>query len=195
MESSDGYAHSVQLYDIIYRHEDYVQEVNALIDLIRQHERRQSRSLLDVACGTGNHLRLLRDAGFDGAGLERNSDMLAIARAKLPAAPLHQGDMRDFNLHQRFDVVTCLRSSIAYVQPEVGLRAALAAMARHVAPGGLLSVEPWTYPEVAGRDRVTVFGASWDLPNLKIAHYHVSQIEDGCSLLDFHFMVARPGEI
>ncbi|NDJ54500.1 MAG: hypothetical protein GYB68_15635, partial [Chloroflexi bacterium] len=46
-----------------------------------------------------------------------------------------------------------------------------------------------------GRDSGTVFGASWDLPNLKIARYHVSQIEDGCSLLDFHFMVARPGEI
>ena len=41
--------------------------------------------------------------------------MLGIARHRLPGVPLHLADMRDFDLPERFDAVTCLFSSIGYL--------------------------------------------------------------------------------
>src|SRR5262245_7295082 len=69
--------------------------------------------------------------------------MLRIARRRLPGVPLRRGDMRSFDLPRKFDVVVCLFSSVGYMRSVADLRRAVAAMARHVAPGGALAVEPW----------------------------------------------------
>jgi SAM-dependent methyltransferase len=106
-----------------------------------------ARTLLDVACGTGRHLELLSD-GYRVEGLDLDAQLLAVARERLPSVPLHSGDMRDFELGRRFDVVTCLFSSIGYVRDDDELDRAIAAMARHLSPGGLMVVEPWFTPEM-----------------------------------------------
>jgi hypothetical protein len=56
--------------------------------------------------------------------------------------------MRSFDLGRRFDVVCCLFSSIGYLSSVTELNAAVVRMAAHLAPGGLLMVEPWLTPEV-----------------------------------------------
>jgi SAM-dependent methyltransferase len=73
--------------------------------------------------------------------------MLARARSRLPDVPIHEGDMRDFALGREYDAVTCLFSAIAVVQTVDGLRQAVATMASHLRPGGVLIVEPWDSPE------------------------------------------------
>jgi len=69
--------------------------------------------------------------------------MLQLAASRLPGVPLHPGDMRDFDLGERFDVVTCLGSSIAWMTTDADMRRAVANMARHLHPGGVLLIEPW----------------------------------------------------
>jgi SAM-dependent methyltransferase len=73
--------------------------------------------------------------------------MLERARSRLPGVPLHGGDMRDFALGRAFDAVTCLFSAIALVLTVKGLRQAVATMASHLRPGGVLIVEPWDSPD------------------------------------------------
>lgn len=131
---------SARFYDAIYSWKDYPAEAQKLRSLIRQRNP-QARTLLDVACGTGKHLELLRE-DFEVEGLDLDDDMLAIARERLPGVPLHHGSFSDFELGRTFDVVTCLFSSIGYAQTEANLRLAIAAMARHLSPGGVLIVEP-----------------------------------------------------
>jgi SAM-dependent methyltransferase len=85
--------------------------------------------------------------------------MLERARSRLPGIPLHEGDMRDFALGREFDAVTCLFSAIALVQTVEGLRQAVATMASHLRPGGVLIVEPWDSPDehpAAGKPWVEV---------------------------------------
>ena len=74
-----------------------------------------SRRLLDVACGTGLHLSYLTYR-FQVEGLDRDEQLLAIARQRNPEVPLHHADMVDFALGRTFDVVTCLFSAIGYVK-------------------------------------------------------------------------------
>lgn len=105
-------------------------------------------SLLDVACGTGAHLARFAEDVDDCVGVDLSPAMLAVARDRLgDRVPLHEADMRTLDLGRSFDVVTCLFSAIGHVEDGAELDAAVAAMARHVAPGGVLLVEPWLQPD------------------------------------------------
>jgi SAM-dependent methyltransferase len=64
-----------------------------------------------------------------------------------PRARFHAGDLLDFDLGRTFDVVTCLFASITYTRTTDRLARAAAALARHVAAGGLLIVEPLLEPD------------------------------------------------
>ena len=136
-----GTAH---LYDAIYSFKDYAAEAELLHELVEERAP-GARTLLDVACGTGKHLAELR-AWYEVEGVDVDPALLAIARDRLPGVPLNEGDMVDLDLGREFDVVTCLFSSIGYVATEERLALASAALACHVAPGGLLVIEPWILP-------------------------------------------------
>ena len=101
------------------------------------------------------------------SGLDLDPQLLAIARERLGDVELHEGDMTAFSLGRRFDVVTCLFSSIGYVGTVERLDDAIAAMAAHLNPGGVLIVEPWLTPEAWMADRPHLL--SVDEPDLKIA--------------------------
>ncbi len=135
-------------YDPLYAAtgKDHAAEARALLDVaerlgVRPH------SLLDVACGTGQHLAAFGATIEDRVGLDNAPAMLDVARARLDGVPLRHGDMRRFDLGRTFDLVTCLFSAIGHVRDESDLDAAVKAMAQHVAPGGALLVEPWLTPE------------------------------------------------
>jgi dTDP-3-amino-3,4,6-trideoxy-alpha-D-glucopyranose N,N-dimethyltransferase len=136
------------VYDMTYRlrGKDYRAEAAWVTRLARE-RRPDAASLLDVACGTGEHLACF-DASFaEVAGVDQSQFMLDVARAKLPGAPIHLGDMCDFRLDRAFDVVTCLFSSVGYLKSLDALAAAAGAMARHLRPGGVLVIEPLWFPE------------------------------------------------
>jgi SAM-dependent methyltransferase len=136
---------SQRFYDAVYAWKDYSSEVDRLDRIIRERHS-SARTLLDVACGTGKHLELLRHR-YRVEGLDLDPEMLAIAGRRLgPDVPLHAGDLAGFDLGRQFDVVTCLFSSIAYARMADRLGAAIGSMARHVAPDGLLIVEPFFSP-------------------------------------------------
>ena len=101
---------------------------------------------LDVACGTGEHLRFL-DPYYAVAGLDASSAMLRVARRKLPHVTFHEEDMSRFSLNSSFDVISCLFSAMGYLPDEDGLIAAIHRMARHLRPGGLLLIEPALDPD------------------------------------------------
>ncbi|MEV6812112.1 class I SAM-dependent methyltransferase [Micromonospora sp. NPDC051296] len=103
--------------------------------------------LLDVGCGTGAHLETFAGRFAHVEGVELAPPMLELARRRLPEVPLHAGDMRDFRLGVTFDAVTCLFTAINFLGTLAEMRAAVAAMAAHLTPGGVLVLEPWWFPE------------------------------------------------
>ena len=62
--------------------------------------------------------------------------------------------MSDFDLSRRYDAVTCLFSSIGYLRTLGRVAAALACFRKHLAPGGVILVEPWFAPGVLDPARV-----------------------------------------
>jgi SAM-dependent methyltransferase len=127
--------------------------------------------------------RTLRCTGVD---VDRN--MLAVASQRCPGVPLVRADMIDLALDERFDVVTCLFSSIAYMPTVAALRRAVAAMARHLNPGGALVVEPWYEPHEWDVGHLAVLVI--DEPDRKAARVSRSSRRHQMSVLDFDYVVA-----
>jgi SAM-dependent methyltransferase len=186
------FSRSAELYDAIYSYKDYAGEARQVHEVIQALGRSGGRALLDVACGTGLHLAQFR-AWYDVEGVELSEAMLAIARRRLPGVPLHQGDMAEFRLARRFDAITCLFSAIGYVRTVQRLHRAVGNMARHLAPGGVLIVEPWLFPGVFKPGHI--HGHFVDRPELKVARMSRGRIEGSLSVLDMHYLVATPSGV
>jgi len=182
---------AAHLYDALYvgRGKDYLAETDLVRGLIEA-ERPGARTLLDVGCGTGQHLSRLRQH-YACEGLDLDAAMLAIAHERLGTElPLHEGDMRDFDLGRRFDAIVSLFSVIGYVRSLRGLRRALAAMARHLAPGGVLVVEPWLFPTDY---RAGLVSSEYVREStLRIARMCVAKRRRRLSIMDMHYLVATP---
>lgn len=185
------FSHSQRYYDAIYRGKDYAQEAAYVKRQIAARKRSDGNTLLDVACGTGGHVPYLRD-DFAYEGLDLDPEMLALARGRFPDVPFHQGDMVNFALGRQFDVVTCLYSSIANVRTEPRLRQAIATMAGHLRPGGVLLAGAFLSPQdwIPGHPHAMFV----DEPDLKLARLNVSSVAEAgtVAVLDFHYLVATP---
>lgn len=180
---------TIRYYDKIYALKDYAAEARTVAQLVELHGPKPARTLLDLACGTGAHLAHLKSA-FAVEGADLMPEMIAAARERLPAVPLHVGDMRSLDLGRRFDVVTCLFSSIGYCLEEADLRAAWRTIARHLVPGGLAIVEPWlqTSEHKPGHVGLRVI----DEPDLKIVRMDTPRLEGRRWILDMHHLIGTP---
>jgi SAM-dependent methyltransferase len=142
------YRSRVELYDSFHElsGKDYRGEAERVSQVILA-RRPDADNLLDAACGTGRHLEHLARR-FRCTGLDLNESMLELARGRVPGSvDLHAGDLRTFDLRRRFDAVTCLFSSVGYLRPLDEMRRGVANLARHLAPGGVMVIEPWITPD------------------------------------------------
>lgn len=183
------YTKRPDLYDAEYAAKGYADEA-AVVERIARGRNAAAQTLLDVACGTGKHLEHLRTV-FDCEGIDLDDGLLEVARKRLPGVPLHRGDMRDFDLGRRFDVVTCLFSAIGFVGSPAGLESAARALARHLADRGTLLVEPWLTPDVWVPNRPHVL--THEEPGLALARVTLSGLRgERVSTTEMHYVVATP---
>jgi SAM-dependent methyltransferase len=182
------------LYDVVYASKkDYAAGADHVRLAIAAAASRPLRSLLDVACGTGGHLEHLRPHYEEVVGLDLDAGMLAVAARRLPGVRLVEADMLAFDLGRQFDAVTCLSSSIAYVRTPENLDSAVARMARHVAPGGVLAVEPFYDLGAFHWDHVSArFG---ETPTLKVARFTTSGKRGPVAEMTFHWLVGEAGAV
>ena len=95
------------------------------------------RTVLDAGCGTGRVAVELARRGVAVVGVDGDTDMLDVARAKAPDLRWVVADLAELALPQRFDVVLLAGNVVPYVA--AGRRAAaIAACARHLTPDGVL---------------------------------------------------------
>jgi SAM-dependent methyltransferase len=95
------------------------------------------RRVLDVACGTGIVARTAADQGATVTGVDLNEAMLTVARRARPELDWRLGNAQKLPFaDSEFDVVVSQMALMFFPDPA----AALAEMARVVAPGGTVAV-------------------------------------------------------
>jgi SAM-dependent methyltransferase len=113
------------------------------------------RSLIDVACGSGEFALAMAQRGMQVTGVDQSPEMLAIARRNaqdknVPITLLEQ-DMRRLELPVPVDVATCLYDSLNYAVTDTDFRQALGSIAGVVRPGGLFLFDMSTIQGLATR--------------------------------------------
>jgi SAM-dependent methyltransferase len=136
-----------KVYDTIGHDRFSIRMAEYTLDILKKFKA-EPRDGLDLCCGTGSAMRVLADCGIAMSGLDRSSQMLAIARQKLTDrhVRLYHQELPRFEISagtntkrpkiQQFDLVTCFFDSLNYLHDERQLRTALKAVRRHLRPGG-----------------------------------------------------------
>lgn len=128
-----GYGDFAEVYDLV------MSDGQENADWVRQQITRylpSATSLLELGCGTGSVLRHL-DFIAELTGLDASVGMLDHARSKVPRATLIEGDIADFDLNRRFDVVICVFDTLNHLEHFNEWLSAFDAVAEHLVPGGL----------------------------------------------------------
>ena len=127
-------------YDRIMTNVNYTRWTHYIESLFEKYDCKPRR-VLDLACGTCALTIQLGLKGYEMTGVDRAIGMLDIAKEKVAAheleIELRDGDMRDFQLNQRFDAVLCTYDSINYAYDETELSNVFQCVAEHLEPGGL----------------------------------------------------------
>ena len=188
MDSKFLYDKSPRYYDVVYYWKDYKVEAEKLKKLISRYKKSKGKSLLDVACGTGEHIKYLKNI-FNCVGADLNPKFIAIARKKAPGVRFIVSDMRKMNLKNKFDVITCLFSAIGHMLTAADFKKAINNFAAHLSSGGVVLIEPWftrkTFIPKSAHLNV------YDDPKLKIVRLTAPRRQGELSVLDEHFLVAN----
>lgn len=188
MQKQSIYKEFARYYDLIYSQKDYKGEVLTIKRLISKYKKTKDRELLEVACGTGGHVRHLSD-DFQIVATDANAEMLEVARKSIKGVAFKKADMINLNLGREFDVIICLFSSIGYVRTYPNVKKTLHNFAHHLKKDGVVIIEPWftksTYK--VGSPHLTIY----EDDNIKIARNCVSKSHGNVSILDMHYLVAE----
>lgn len=153
-------------YDLLYKDKDYKTEVDYIDKLIRNYAS-TAKSLLDIGCGTGKHANLMHDKGYQTKGIDLSESMLNEAqRTYGHKISFSQGDIRDFKLDQKFDVITSLFHVMSYQTLNEDLYKSLNAVYNHLNEGGYFIFDCWYGPGVLN-----------DPPKVRIKRMHNDQID------------------
>lgn len=148
------------------------------VEFFRHQVRRWGGPVLELACGTGRIAIPLARDGHRVVGLDLSESMLAGARRKAAQAGVAvtwvRGDMRDFDLGERFKTILLGFNSICLLLTWRDLESMLRCVRRHLAEGGRFVVDvfnpdcrflvrpaderrPWArYPDPDGSGEVEV---------------------------------------
>lgn len=131
-----------QFNEIAYYYDDlmagvpYELWVRYIEDILRRLEY-HPRTVLDVACGTGNVSEVLASRGYQVVGVDISEQMIEVARSKASNVEYHAQDVAELKLGRRFDLAVSLFDSLNYVTDIEQLRRGIRRVAEHLVQGGL----------------------------------------------------------
>ena len=116
-------------------------ECDFLEAAFRRHARGRVSRVVDLACGTGQHLVRLAQRGFRMTGIDLSADNVRYVAARAAALGLpvrmQRADMAAFHLPERQDAAICMTDSQGHLLTNEAILAHLRCVARALRPGGL----------------------------------------------------------
>ncbi|MBM7060439.1 class I SAM-dependent methyltransferase [Pseudomonas sp. UL073] len=114
-------------YDLMCADIDYQAQSNS-VRRLHQLFGSAGKDHLDLACGTGPHVRHFIDFGYHSRGLDINQPMLDMAQLRCPEAQFSLQDMCAFQVAEPLDLITCFLYSIHYSGAIDRLKACIASV-------------------------------------------------------------------
>ena len=183
------YSISATQYDQCHEIKNYQQEAGEIAKLIKSIHPK-AKSVLDVACGTGEHNRYLCKK-FLVDGLDMNRKFLAAARKKNPNGRYYYADMRQFELRKKYDVITCLYASIGFAKTLASLQRTIRCFEKHLKDDGAIIVHPWNTPSEWKKYKFDrkVYPLTTESENTKIGLINTGIRSGLLTLIETHYLI------
>jgi SAM-dependent methyltransferase len=122
------------------------------------------KTVLEIACGTGKLAKIFLDKGYSIEGLDISRSMLTVAKKK--GLKVYQGNMVDFELNKKYDLILCIFDSLNYIQEASELQQCFKSVNKHLNQDGLFIF-----------DMNSDFKINKIIPDFKTEYYKVGDIE------------------
>lgn len=125
-------------------------------------------SALDLACGTGRLTIALAKSGLSCVGIDASESMLESARKKSEGLDVsyQQGDMRDFQLNQKFDLITLVGNAFQALLSNEDQERLFSCVRAHLNPNGVFAFNTRN-PRPDDRRTITEYKFWHDFRDLK----------------------------
>ncbi len=132
-------------FEIEAQHRDIERDIDIVRSLLLKKE---TPAILDLGCGTGEHLNQLKRYGVKCTGIDNSAAMLAVARKRFPRdIEFEDSDLRTFDYYSRFDLIMSLFGSMDYLIEDSDVDSLFWNTWRAMKPDGYGLFEVWnSYP-------------------------------------------------
>lgn len=149
MKKDSQFKEYAAFYDLLYKDKDYAGEATYIDQLMGKFlkKKKSDVQLLDLACGTGKHLRELRGMGYGKLfGSDISGSMIEVAKKASKG-----NDIQFFNfsfqdackINRKFDVITSMFSAVNYITTYEDQSKTLKNIHDLLLPGGLFIFDFW----------------------------------------------------
>jgi SAM-dependent methyltransferase len=97
--------------------------------------------VLELGCGTGKLSIPLAEAGFSVAGLDNSPALLQFAASKNEDVNWIEGDMRGFDLDDRFALIMLPSNNLGHLHTPEDFESCISSVKRHLLPGGAFVID------------------------------------------------------
>jgi len=161
--------------------------------------------LIDAGCGTGIHLMLFSELGYKVKGFDLRQDMVNVAKKRNSSLEIVQGDMREFPLNHKSDIIICMYGAINYLDTEEGIEKTFNNFYNHLKEkGGVIidtrhyknldeNIKIWANPEytlakrwIKSKDNIGIYRVFYSIPSEGIMEMedHLQYFQDPFLLKD-----------
>ncbi len=166
-----------KIYSEIYNPKERLPEspIFPYLDTLSNRYGLRTDSVLDLACGSGLHLKQLMDTGRSErvVGLDVSEDMLAVARQRfkeIDNVTLVHGDFRSFSLGEVFDTILCNFDSLNYVEQEQEVVSVFECVRKHLRSPGFFVFDVINEKHCLRTDG---YSHDWERRGIKCNHSNV----------------------
>jgi SAM-dependent methyltransferase len=156
-------------YNLLYRDKNYKEEAKYIDSVIRRYHP-SAQTMIDLGCGTGNHVFEFEKLGYRVDGIDLSEGMLAIARENKEKgnykAVFAEGDVRTYRTSGAYDVVVSLFHVMSYQTTNTDLDNAFATAKRLMEPNAVFVFDCWYGPGVLS-----------DLPSSRVKHFEDANLK------------------
>lgn len=126
------------------------------LEYTEKHLPNTDSTILELGCGNGQLGLLLKQKGYDIAGLDLSAEMLSLAKQRQEEAglefPLFQRDMRDLSMFGTTDAIISYCDTLCYLETQEDLMTVFKEAHAHLNKEGIFMFDVFTTEHIASLD-------------------------------------------
>ena len=108
-----------------------------------------TREILDLGCGTGEHVQLLNAFGYQVNGIDASASMIEVAQKRFSKYKFEISNMKQYRTKHKLDAVICLFGAFNYLLKNESVEETLYLLESNLKPKGLAILEIWNAEPLA----------------------------------------------